>query len=245
MQSKIQKLLKELKISNGDHLMLHGNLAILNQVKDRKNIDLKLKQFLRQLKKKIGKHGTIIIPTFTYSFCLNKKFNINKTKSEVGMFSELARNLFKKRTSHPIFSFTLIGKKKDYLKSSINTCFGKNSLFDYFRRNNGKILCLGSGFSSITFMHHIEEISKVDYRKHKIFSGYIKEKTKLKKVYTNYFVRKNKKIKNNFLNFEKYLIKKKKINYYNFDRFNVIKINSKEMFDQGINILKKRPRYFI
>ena len=96
MESKIQKLLKDLKISNGDHLILHGNLAIFNQGIERKNIKSNLKLFLRLLKKKIGKKGIILIPTFTYSFCTNKKFDIDKSKSEVGMFSELSRCLIKK-----------------------------------------------------------------------------------------------------------------------------------------------------
>ena len=55
MESKLKKLLKELKISNGDHLILHGNLAIFNQNNKSIKIDLGLKLFLELLKKKIGK----------------------------------------------------------------------------------------------------------------------------------------------------------------------------------------------
>ena len=47
--------------------------------------------------------------------------------------------------------------------------FRKKSFFDYFKKKNGKIICLGCSFSSITFMHHIEEVSKVDYRINKVF----------------------------------------------------------------------------
>ena len=50
------------------------------------------------------------------------------------MFSELSRKLLKSRTSHPIFSFAVIGDKREYLKSSLNTCFGKGSVFDYFKK---------------------------------------------------------------------------------------------------------------
>ena len=245
MESKIKKLLKELKISNGDHLMLHGNLAILNQADKKNEIETELNFFLKFLKKKIGKNGIILIPTFTYNLCSNKRFNVYESRSELGMFSQLSRKLIKKRTSHPIFSFTFMGNKKEYTKSSLNTCFGEGSIFNHFRENNGKIICLGCGFGTITFLHHIEEMSKVDYRKSKIFSGYIKKENNLKKIYTKYFVRKNRKIKNNFENFEKYLKKKKSINYIKFDRFHVIKINSRKMFELGIDILKKKPNFFI
>ena len=39
--------------------------------------------------------------------------------------------------------------------------------------------------------------------------------------------------------------KKKSINYIKFDRFHVIKINSRKMFELGIDILKKKPNFFI
>jgi len=52
LESKIKKLLKELKISNGDHLMLHGNLAILNQADKKNEIETELNFFLKFLKKK-------------------------------------------------------------------------------------------------------------------------------------------------------------------------------------------------
>ena len=123
--------------------------------------------------------------------------------------------------------------------------FIAKGIINYFKKKNGKIICLGCSFSSITFMHHIEEISKVDYRINKVFFGEIKRDKKLKKVYTNYFVRKDKKIKNNFLKFEKYLKNRKVISYYNLERFNVIKINSRKMFKNGINILDKKPHFFI
>ena len=161
--------------------MIHGNLAVLNQNNKKKKINHNLKLFFELLKKKIGKNGVILIPAFTYSFCENKLFDIEKSKSEIGLFSEHARKLIKKRTPHPIFSFMLIGNKNEYSKSSVKTCFGKKSFFDYFKKKNGKIICLGCSFSSITFMHHIEEVSKVDYRINKVFFGKVKRDKKLKK----------------------------------------------------------------
>jgi len=244
LKNKVKKILDKLKIKNGDHLILHGNLALISQIKSSKSIDLKLKFFIDQLKKKIGKNGVVFIPAFTYSFCKKKKFNINNTKSEIGLFSELIRKFYNNRTHHPIFSFTVIGKKKGYSKVSLKSCFGKNSFFDNFKKNNGKIICLGSGFSSITFLHHIEEFCKVNYREYRLFSGNIfLTKNKKRKISTNYFVRKNKKIKNNFLRFERYL--RKKIQYSNFERFNIITINSKILFKEGVKVLKKNPYYFI
>ena len=73
-----------------------------------------------ELKKLIGKNGTIIIPTFTYSFTRTRKFDVLKSKSEIGNFSENYRLIYpRNRTSHPIFSCIIIGKNKSfYLNSS-------------------------------------------------------------------------------------------------------------------------------
>ena len=63
---------------------------------------------------------------------INKKI-INIRKSLDKLDDQFLR-LIKKRTSHPIFSFAMIGKERKYIKSSLNTCFGKESLFDNFKK---------------------------------------------------------------------------------------------------------------
>ena len=114
-------------------------------------------------------------------------------------------------------------------------------------KNNGKIICLGSGFNTITFLHHIEEIAQVKYRKYKFFQGNVKihKSNVKKKVNVKYFVRKKKSIINKFDKFEKFLVRKKKLAYIDYLRFRLIKVNSANLFKQGINLLKVKPKYFI
>jgi len=126
----IKKILSQSGIKKGDTLMLHGNAGVsASIISNKKN---KLDIIFNEIIDYLGNKGTILIPTFTYNFCDNKNFNIKKTKSQLGLFSEtfrLKKNI--KRTSHPIFSFAIYGNKSDYyLNASIKTCFIINLSFE-------------------------------------------------------------------------------------------------------------------
>ena len=244
MQNKITSFIKKLELRKGDHIIIHGNLGFIAQIDQKKNIKILIKLFFKEIKKRIGIKGVVLVPAFTYNFCKNRISTI-KDISEVGQFSEMVRKIYNKRTTHPIFSFTVIGYHKAYKDSSRHECFGKDSIFEKFMKNKGKIICLVSGFDTITFVHHIEEIFKVKYRKYKIFNGLLKIHKKREKISVRYFVRRNKKIKNNFINFEKNLKKKKKIIYLNFLRFHALKVKAKDLFQEGMKSLKLNPNFLI
>ena len=74
MKNKVKKILDKLKIKNGDHLILHGNLALISQIKSSKSIDLKLKFFIDQLKKKKEKTEKVLFQLLLIVFV--KKQNI-------------------------------------------------------------------------------------------------------------------------------------------------------------------------
>ena len=84
--SDISIALKKSGIKKSDTLMIHGNAGIAAQLNVKKKIQLD--SFFNQIIKYIGKQGNLLIPAFTYSFCKTRKFNVQKTKSEVGLFSE-------------------------------------------------------------------------------------------------------------------------------------------------------------
>ena len=145
IEDKIKTLVKKLKIKKNEVIMLHGDAAVIGQL-DIKNINHNLKIFFDQIIDKVGKEGTILIPTFTYSFIKNKIFNLEKSKSEVGYFSEVFRNRKDTyRYCHPIFSFSIYGKKI-YNKENYKSCFGKKTIFDDFFKKNGRIIVLGNAF---------------------------------------------------------------------------------------------------
>ncbi len=187
-KKKLYKFFKDLKIKSGDNIMLHGDASIIANINHKDPINF----FFNELKLYLGKNGTILIPSFTYSFCKKKVFDLSKSKSEVGLFSETFRkrkNIF--RTSHPIFSFCISGKSKNYFNNSDNkTCFGKKSLFEKFHKKNGLIIVIGRSFEfGATFLHYIEEKLKVKYRYKKNFFGRTILNQKKRKSKVTYFVR--------------------------------------------------------
>ena len=119
---------------------------------------------------------TIIIPAFSFK---NKgKFDIKKTKSNLGFMTKWAlKNLDHTRSEHPIFSVISIGKNKNIVKNIGKSAFGYNSIFYrlYFKKTSlmhfGRPFQLGN-----TVIHFVEQISGAYYReniliKTKVYSG--------------------------------------------------------------------------
>lgn len=230
--------------------MIHGDISVISQFNFNKIQDIKkkLNYFYKSLKKEVSINGNILIPTFTYNFCKKKFVNLDSDKSEVGMFSELTRKLKNgHQTSHPIFSFKIFGNEYKYFENSDNnTCFGPNSLFDRFKKVNGKIVFLGCDFDRMTFIHFVEEAYKVNYRFIKRFKGKIQFDKKIKKVDVKYFVQKsNFKKKLDLNSLYDLMMKYKKIKSFELGRFNVVVVNSIDVEKYALKGLKKNNSFLL
>ncbi|EOI2760049.1 TPA: AAC(3) family N-acetyltransferase, partial [Campylobacter jejuni] len=139
----------------------------------------------------IGKEGTLIMPTFTYSFCKNEVYDKLNSKCTVGTLNEFFRKQQGvKRTNDPIFSFAIKGAKEELFLKNTTSCFGENSVYDTLVKENGKIILLGTKIAGYTFTHFIEEKIKVPYRYFKEFKGKIILENKMpKEIVINYYVR--------------------------------------------------------
>lgn len=128
----------------------------------------------------IGDEGTLITPSFNYSFCKSGKFDLHKTPSQVGYFSNyLLTKSEAMRSLHPIFSFVGIGKNAQEILTQISKdSFGAESVFDKLHQRNAKGLYINvpmdhANCPPSTFIHYIEQKHEVDYRYLKTFSGEI------------------------------------------------------------------------
>ncbi|EAJ0826043.1 TPA: aminoglycoside N(3)-acetyltransferase [Campylobacter jejuni] len=140
----------------------------------------------------IGKEGTLIMPTFTYSFCKNEVYDKINSKTKMGALNEYFRKQTEvKRTNDPIFSFAIKGVKEELFLKDTTSCFGENCVYDMLSKINGKIILLGSKTNGYTFTHFIEEKARVPYRYFKEFQGkIIFENGMSKNIKINYYVRK-------------------------------------------------------
>jgi aminoglycoside 3-N-acetyltransferase len=181
--------LKKLNIKKNDNLFIHSNLTLFGNCRSIKNIFDLPKLWSKEILNCVGKKSTIIFPLFTLSSCRKEIFDPIKSKSNCGILNEfLFKNYKCVRTNDPIYSFGIIGKKKNEINKliDIKNSFSNKSIFEYIKKNNFKILCLNH--NGTTFLHYIERKFKVNYRFDKEFEGKIKIKGKIKKINSKIYV---------------------------------------------------------
>jgi len=237
---EIKHALNNCGIKKNDLIFLHGDEILASQISTSLNEKDPTLIFINALVDLIGDQGTLVIPTFTYSFTTSEVYDVDNSASEVGNFSEKFRKIKETiRSRNPIFSVASIGK----LSSSIQrlseiTSFGSNSIFDFLYRNNGKIFCIGCSFNRVTFTHYVEEKLKVDYRYDKIFKGKIIDKDNISNVSTNYYVRDLKfDTVCNLSKLKKLMIENKKLKIASFGRLETYLCDSKSFFQSCKELL--------
>jgi len=246
-KNNLFKLFKTIKVNRSSFVCIHLDAKIFND----NNIEKKkIKENIKILLNYFNKKGTIVIPTFSYSFTDKKNYDIIKSKSKVGFLTnEILKLKGVKRTLHPEFSFAISGKKeKDILMCDIKNCFGKNTVFDYLIKKKATIISLACSFDQMTILHHIEQISNVPYRFNKIFKGDITKNKKIliKNLKIGYFVQK----KNKYLSFNSNKLKKtllgsKIIKRSIFGRFYCYSTNATKFSDFLSKKIKSNPYYLV
>ncbi|MCR6572453.1 AAC(3) family N-acetyltransferase [Campylobacter insulaenigrae] len=163
------KTLCEVGIKKGDIICVHTELFNFGTPLLPKNEFLQT--ILEAFFEAIGKEGTLIMPTFTYSFCKNQIYDKLNSITKVGALNEYFRKQEKVvRTNDPIFSFAVKGAKQDLFLKDTTSCFGKDCVYDILIKENTKFMLFGST-TGHTLTHHIEEKYKVEYRYFKNFNG--------------------------------------------------------------------------
>ena len=232
-----------LKIDKGDTVYITGDLSCFGRYKNLKNI---LSDFSKSLKKVLGKSGTIVFPTHSWSVLKrNKIFSLEQTKSESGVLSEYLRKDKKSfRQPHPFSSISAIGKMGKFITcSSSKHVYGPDTPFEKLILLNAKFISLGLEPNfTCSQVHHIEFINHVPYRFTKEFLVKTLEKKKiiLKKYYlfvlyksiTESFRDRNRKICKNFK-------KKNKILEYKLGKSKVYCYSIKDFSYETSKLMKK------
>lgn len=125
----------------------------------------------------IGEEGSLVFPTFNWSFCSGEPFDYHKTAAKTGSLGKiaLARDDFK-RTKHPIYSFAVWGKDKEDLCALDNkSSFGSDSPFAYMVDHGYRNLFIDKDLEhSFVFVHYAEQSVgnlHANYRYLKDFTG--------------------------------------------------------------------------
>jgi len=242
--SDFVKSLRDAGIKERDTVFVHSRVSAFGRLLtfDRNFL---MQSLVDSLKEAVGNKGAIIMPTFSYSFDKNEPFDVDDTQSTVGALTEFFRKQDGViRTAHPNHSIAVYGKRKDYFAAESKDTFGKDSVFGKLHDNNGKIVFLGAPFQSCTFIHYIEQMHKVPYRRMRNFKGKIitggKEHEEEIIFYEKYNV-----FFSSFSRLEKHLLEKGIMKNVELGAGNVMVIECKDLFDEGCKLLDGDIYYFL
>jgi len=190
-ENNLVSAFKAAGLASGDTVFVHSGIGFLGKLKNcstSADMNRVLADSIRQV---IGSGGTIVVPTYTYSFCNKLNYDPLSTPSTIGAFAEYFRLLPQAvRSSDPIFSAACIGPQASFLTRDLpHTCFGRGSVYDRLTQINAKICTVGLDLSYATFRHHIEELCGVPFRYVKKFSGEVLKNGSWVPETWSYFVR--------------------------------------------------------
>lgn len=125
------------------------------------------KGFVDDLKAALLPEQSLIIPAFTDMLKNGESFDVVKSKPTIGA---LPNRVFRRkdyfRTGDPLHSAFIYGPVSDDDFDAKST-FGENSLFHNLLKNNAVQVFLDVDLqNSFTFIHYVEELKNVAYRKH-------------------------------------------------------------------------------
>lgn len=244
----IIKSLMKVGLKKGDNIFIHSNIGFFGKLKDANNKEEIYTIFKEAIFKVIEKDGTLVVPTFSYSYCWGKKFNKNETPSICGFLSEMVRTDSKSlRSEDANFSIAAIGKNAEYYtKKTSKYSFGLNSFWDKFHKTNGKI-CNFNFDSGSTFFHYVERVLSVPYRYDKPFFDPSAPKNKKEKKVFYHFVYDLKK-PNHKPNFTKFDKKAKKLGLTktaNLGKGQIVLISTRDTYNLIKKELQNNPSFLI
>ena len=179
---QMKEALLKCGLNRGDTVFCHSNVGFFGRAEEGETAESLFGIILRAFQDALGPEGTVVAPTFTYSFCKGQVFDPANTPSRMGLFAEtLRRQPSARRSEDPIFSVAALGSRSIELTENVSQeCFGKNSFWYRLFRADGVICFMNLDLDYCTFNHYVERCLDVPYRYDKLFTGYI-ERNGIKK----------------------------------------------------------------
>lgn len=170
-QSTLRAALEACGAADADVLFIHSDLTFgqPNLSLGRRGIMAGVLDAVRSLGV-----GTLIVPTFTFSFPNGRDYDVQKSKTKMGAFNEYFRRQPEAvRSLDPMMSVAAMGEKR-YLATDVgHESIGKGCTFDLLHQEaRVKFLFLGvRPAMCFTYTHYIEYALHVPYRYNRAFTG--------------------------------------------------------------------------
>ena len=160
-EAGFELLMDKLNIRQGDVVFVHSSV-------DKMNTILSPLKILELLKSRVGKEGTLLFPSWSYSgrteafLKSGKTFDVRKSFTRMGLLPEMARRSKAAiRSEHPTASIAAIGKHASALTDTHHLsqyACDENSPYYKMMTYNAKIIGLGEKPSSLSFVHCVEDV---------------------------------------------------------------------------------------
>ncbi len=234
--------LRSLGIKEGDTLFIHSDISVFGKLLLPEK-DAFLSTLIETFKKSVGTRGTVIIPTFSFSWGKGDTFDVKETRSTVGSLSEFFRlQPGVKRSLQPMHSVAAWGARAEEAIRVGKDTFGKDSIFDNLRKLDAKIVMFGVDFEYCTFLIHVEQAHKVPYRFLKTFTGTITNGSESYRDWCTYFARPlEAEVDNDMKNIEPTLRKENLLREGTFGNGKIMVASAQDLFDTGMRLLDEDP----
>ena len=167
---ELEDLLSTLGVCAGATVMVHSAVFTLGR------IESGLSGLYQAFRNLLGDEGTLIVPTFTYSFRRDQVFDVRNTSAaaEIGVFSEYVRDLRGViRSPDPLFSMAAIGPEAaSLMERPSHNCFGAESIYEKLFAADTLFAALGITYNTgLAAFMHLERLGGVSYRREMRFDG--------------------------------------------------------------------------
>lgn len=236
-------LFNHIELNSNDIVLISSDLSKIAKIKQG-DIRFDVNLFVKSLKEKLT-DGTILIPCFTDNLKDGDSFDYLHSKPTTGALSNkmMKDNSFE-RTKDPLHSFLVWGKhQKELVEIDGESSLGKGSVFEFLYRKNAKFLQIDVSFQdSFTFVHYIEEVLKVPYRKGYNLSINYKEKSGNTNVKKILFYTKKIGIETNLEKYEAESISAGIVKVYTYHKSTLKLFNAQTIFEYTKNYLDNKNK---
>ena len=175
-RAQLAAALEQVGLRAGDTVFCHSNIGFFGVPEGGMRADNVYHTLLGAFFDVLGDEGTLVLPTFTYSFPRGEVYDPHNTPSSCGVFTEmLRRDPRALRSLDPSYSVAAIGRRaRELTQDAPQNSFADNCFFERFLAADG-IICNLNFDAGSTFIHYVERRLQVPYRYDKAFRGTLLE----------------------------------------------------------------------
>ena len=171
-------MVRQLDIKPGSLVLATADLTRMAILGRRKEVGFNIDHLIDCLKQCLGKGGTLVIPSFNFNLKDRGYYHPARSLPITGALASAAlkRPEFL-RTKNPLHSFLVWGEYAEALAALDNqSSFSADSPFAFMKEHQAKMVLIDTTISAaFTFVHHVEEMEQVSYRKYRKIRIFVEE----------------------------------------------------------------------